>query len=257
MVLRPGQDVRLRRARPDVDAFYGPAVDQKTSEAGTTPPSQAFLDDWLARTAELVDKYQPQLIWFDWWIAQPPSIAPAAICRVLLQPRRRVGQGRRDQLQEARRRVVPRYRRRARHRARPAGRDPPAVLADRHRGVQDVVGLRHEPRLQDRRLHRRRSRRHRQQERLPAAQHRAPARRHDPRSRAADAARDRSSGWGPTARRSTAPAPGRFSAKGRRRSSKGRLPTPSGKAFTAEDIRFTRKGPRSTPSRSRGPIQAF
>jgi alpha-L-fucosidase len=53
------------------DAFYGPAVNQKTSEAGTTPPSQAFLDDWLARTAELVDKYQPQLIWFDWWIAQP------------------------------------------------------------------------------------------------------------------------------------------------------------------------------------------
>jgi alpha-L-fucosidase len=56
---------------PRFDAFYGPAVDQKTSEAGTTPPSRAFLDDWLARTAELVDKYQPQLIWFDWWIAQP------------------------------------------------------------------------------------------------------------------------------------------------------------------------------------------
>ena len=31
-------------------------------------PDQAFLDDWLARTTELVDKYQPQLIWFDWWI---------------------------------------------------------------------------------------------------------------------------------------------------------------------------------------------
>ena len=56
---------------PRFDAFYGPAVDQKTSEAGATPPSKAFLDDWLARTAELVDKYQPQLIWFDWWIAQP------------------------------------------------------------------------------------------------------------------------------------------------------------------------------------------
>lgn len=56
---------------PKFDPFYGPAVDQKTSEAGTTPPSKAFLDDWLARTAELVDKYQPQLIWFDWWIAQP------------------------------------------------------------------------------------------------------------------------------------------------------------------------------------------
>ena len=36
-----------------------------------TPPSAEFLDDWLARTAELVDKYQPQLVWFDWWIAQP------------------------------------------------------------------------------------------------------------------------------------------------------------------------------------------
>ncbi len=31
-------------------------------------PSQAFLENWLARTCELVDTYQPQLIWFDWWI---------------------------------------------------------------------------------------------------------------------------------------------------------------------------------------------
>jgi alpha-L-fucosidase len=51
--------------------FYGPAVDQKTSEARQTPPTQEFLDDWLARCAELVDKYHPQLVWFDWWIAQP------------------------------------------------------------------------------------------------------------------------------------------------------------------------------------------
>jgi alpha-L-fucosidase len=33
-------------------------------------PDAAFLDDWLARTQELVDKYQPQLVWFDWWIEQ-------------------------------------------------------------------------------------------------------------------------------------------------------------------------------------------
>jgi len=51
--------------------FYGPAVDQKTSEAQQTPPDRAFLEDWLARCAELVDKYRPQLVWFDWWIAQP------------------------------------------------------------------------------------------------------------------------------------------------------------------------------------------
>jgi alpha-L-fucosidase len=51
--------------------FYGPGVDRKTSEAQQTPPDRAFLDDWLARCAELVDKYRPQLVWFDWWIAQP------------------------------------------------------------------------------------------------------------------------------------------------------------------------------------------
>ncbi len=33
-------------------------------------PHAAFLDDWLARTQELVDNYQPQLVWFDWWIEQ-------------------------------------------------------------------------------------------------------------------------------------------------------------------------------------------
>jgi alpha-L-fucosidase len=33
-------------------------------------PDATFLDDWLARCAELVDKYQPQVFWFDWWIEQ-------------------------------------------------------------------------------------------------------------------------------------------------------------------------------------------
>ncbi len=28
----------------------------------------AHLEDWLVRTCELVDKYQPKVIWFDWWI---------------------------------------------------------------------------------------------------------------------------------------------------------------------------------------------
>jgi len=51
--------------------LYGPARDQKKAESRSEPPDQAFLDDWLARTAELVDKYRPQLVWFDWWIAQP------------------------------------------------------------------------------------------------------------------------------------------------------------------------------------------
>jgi alpha-L-fucosidase len=56
---------------PAYEDFYGPAADREASEAQKTPPTKAFLDDWLARCSELVDKYHPQLVWFDWWIAQP------------------------------------------------------------------------------------------------------------------------------------------------------------------------------------------
>lgn len=35
------------------------------------PPNHAFLDDWLARSTELVDKYHPDFFYFDWWIGQP------------------------------------------------------------------------------------------------------------------------------------------------------------------------------------------
>lgn len=48
------------------NALYGPAQPEKEST-----PDSAFLDDWLARCKELVDKYQPQVFWFDWWIEQP------------------------------------------------------------------------------------------------------------------------------------------------------------------------------------------
>jgi alpha-L-fucosidase len=45
--------------------IYAPA------EPEGTQPNEEFLNDWLARTCELVDKYKPQLVWFDWWIEQP------------------------------------------------------------------------------------------------------------------------------------------------------------------------------------------
>ena len=35
------------------------------------PPDKPFLDDWLARSSELVDKYHPDFMYFDWWIGQP------------------------------------------------------------------------------------------------------------------------------------------------------------------------------------------
>jgi len=31
-------------------------------------PDATFLEGWLGRTCELVDKYRPQIVWFDWWI---------------------------------------------------------------------------------------------------------------------------------------------------------------------------------------------
>ncbi|EQD51017.1 alpha-L-fucosidase, partial [mine drainage metagenome] len=36
---------------------------------------KAFLQDWLARSTELVEKFHPDLIYFDWWINQP-AFAP-------------------------------------------------------------------------------------------------------------------------------------------------------------------------------------
>ncbi len=54
---------------PRFAALYGPAQPQHL------PPNEQFLEDWLLRTCELVDRYRPQLVWFDWWIEQP-AFAP-------------------------------------------------------------------------------------------------------------------------------------------------------------------------------------
>ena len=45
--------------------LYGKSHDPKA------PTSKEFLDDWLARTEEIVDKYQPDLMWFDSGIGRP------------------------------------------------------------------------------------------------------------------------------------------------------------------------------------------
>ncbi|HVN78376.1 MAG TPA: alpha-L-fucosidase [Terriglobia bacterium] len=50
---------------PRYAGLYGPAQPEKGAA-----PSPDFLDDWLARTSEIVQKYQPELVWFDWWIEQ-------------------------------------------------------------------------------------------------------------------------------------------------------------------------------------------
>ena len=52
--------------------LYGPAKPRRLPGADRdNQPDQAYLDDWLARTTEIVEKYQPEVLWFDWWIEQP------------------------------------------------------------------------------------------------------------------------------------------------------------------------------------------
>jgi alpha-L-fucosidase len=53
------------------EGLYGPAMpapDDLHNPGDPNGPDAAFLDDWLARCCELVDRYRPQLVWFDWWI---------------------------------------------------------------------------------------------------------------------------------------------------------------------------------------------
>jgi alpha-L-fucosidase len=63
---------------PKYAAFYGPAqLRQLEGDNGDelihdfTYVSDAYTDDWLARTAEIVERYHPDLIYFDWWVGQP------------------------------------------------------------------------------------------------------------------------------------------------------------------------------------------
>jgi alpha-L-fucosidase len=58
--------------------FYGPA--HTHLQAGHsddslltdfTYVSPEYANDWLARDVEIIEKYHPDLIWFDWWIGQP------------------------------------------------------------------------------------------------------------------------------------------------------------------------------------------
>lgn len=62
---------------PQYAGFYGPAHTWLANPSGTpvsddlTYVSSAWADDWLARGVELVQKYHPDIVYFDWWIGQP------------------------------------------------------------------------------------------------------------------------------------------------------------------------------------------
>jgi len=65
---------------PKYAAFYGPAHPRLGDDGAAlaedwTYVSPAYAKDWVARNAEIVQKYHPDLIFFDWWIGQP-SVRP-------------------------------------------------------------------------------------------------------------------------------------------------------------------------------------
>ena len=72
-----GRTLRSDVNDPKFASFYGPAHAWLKNPKDTpvsndfTYVSPEWTDDWLARSAEIVEKYQPDLIWFDWWIGQP------------------------------------------------------------------------------------------------------------------------------------------------------------------------------------------
>ncbi|WP_077624220.1 alpha-L-fucosidase [Sediminibacillus massiliensis] len=49
--------------------LYWPAMPEFHHHDLYSPsPSQEFLEDWLIRTCEIVDRYRPKIMYFDWWI---------------------------------------------------------------------------------------------------------------------------------------------------------------------------------------------
>ena len=74
--LGPGRTIASDVNDPQYAALYGPAHTWLMAPPGLplnddfTYVSPAWANDWLARSAELVEKYHPDIVYFDWWIGQ-------------------------------------------------------------------------------------------------------------------------------------------------------------------------------------------
>ncbi len=73
-----GRAIRSDVNDPKYASLYGPAhqwfeagEDNHTLINDWTWVSDAWTRDWLARDTELVEKYKPEIVYFDWWIGQP------------------------------------------------------------------------------------------------------------------------------------------------------------------------------------------
>ena len=55
--------------------FYAPAMPEPDTFALDSQPAPTadFLDDWLIRTCEIIDRYKIHQLYFDWWILRPEA----------------------------------------------------------------------------------------------------------------------------------------------------------------------------------------
>jgi alpha-L-fucosidase len=73
-----GREIRSDVNDPKYASLYGPAhawlevsADNHQLVNDWTYVSPAWTADWLARATELVEKYKPEIVYYDWWMGQP------------------------------------------------------------------------------------------------------------------------------------------------------------------------------------------
>ena len=157
-------------ADPAYADLYGPAQREEIR------PSEAFLEDWLARTVEMVQHNDAQLLWFDWWIEQEvfqPWLAKFAAWYY----NRAVARNRPVAINHKFDTFPPGTAVYDIERG-PERRHPRAALAERHVRRGRVLGLDPRSAVQGHHRHPRRPDGHRQQERGAAAECRPEAGRH-------------------------------------------------------------------------------
>jgi alpha-L-fucosidase len=72
-----GREMRSDVNDPKFASLYGPAHKQVEGHTNGgmmddwTYVSPAWTADWMARMTELVEKYKPEIVYYDWWIGQP------------------------------------------------------------------------------------------------------------------------------------------------------------------------------------------
>lgn len=62
-------DSDIREPLTSADLYWPAMPDGFLQDTSSEPaPSREFMEDWLLRSCELIDRFQPLMLYFDWWI---------------------------------------------------------------------------------------------------------------------------------------------------------------------------------------------